>query len=507
MGRLEARNWITWPLTDSRPMEGTTYLEHPAPAVYLDSWPMEGEGGRKKKLEWEPVITPADSYTPDSRPMDGMTYLEHPAPAVYLDSWLVRGASYPRPHVDWEVLNSKPSLNNVTIVKMVDTDASDDVNTHLLDKVTPMSTPMTAPAWPCVDSLRLPTVKHEIVNRMKDTREMKMTLPENAPPMIDPNVTRKNPPEYLTPVSTPMMALMWPCVNSPLWSTVKTEIVNRKKDSRAVDTTLSMSTLPTIDPNVSMENSPEYLTPVSTPMTAVAWPCVNSPRLPTLKPEIVDRMMDSCEVNKTQPESSPPTIDPNVSMNNWEDGVCHLLIYADDFPPDILKTNSRNPQAANIQHEADEINTGRTASRTRRSWDDARTWEFRNARGNTNVNLSQNSRMEINREYVSDVDTDTASDAELDYKAKKCASRTWKCCCALADVPPAEENPEMCECEEWIIRNEHSPWICANHQHGWENTDRQIYDSIDIAEWSPITTNCLQPEVGDSSRTWEFRNA
>ena len=44
--------------------------------------------------------------------------------------------------------------------------------------------------------------------------------------------------------------------------------------------------------------------------------------------------------------------------------------------------------------------------------------------------------MEINREYVSDVDTDTASDAELDYKAKKCASRTWKCCRALTDVPP-----------------------------------------------------------------------
>ena len=140
---------------DSRPMEGTTYLEHSAPAVYLDSWPMEGEV-RKKKLECESVITPADSHTPDSRPMEGMTYLEHPAPAVYLDSWLVRGASYPRPHVNWEVWNSKPSVYNVTIVKMVDTDASDDVNTHLPDKVT---TPMTAPAWPCADSSRLPTVK------------------------------------------------------------------------------------------------------------------------------------------------------------------------------------------------------------------------------------------------------------------------------------------------------------------------------------------------------------
>ena len=89
----------------------------------------------------------------------------------------------------------------------------------------------------------------------------------------------------------------------------------------------------------------------------------------------------------------------------------------------MLKTNSRNSEAANIQHEADAIYTGRMPTRTRRwldmednsdtdsvaeveykTWDDARA-----NRGNTNVNLSQNSRMEMNREYVSDVDTDTDS--------------------------------------------------------------------------------------------------
>ena len=36
-----------------------------------------------------------------------------------------------RPHVDWQVLNRKPTLNHVTNVKFVDTDASDDVNTDL----------------------------------------------------------------------------------------------------------------------------------------------------------------------------------------------------------------------------------------------------------------------------------------------------------------------------------------------------------------------------------------
>ena len=137
---------------DSRHMEGITYLEHPAPAVYLDSWPMEGEVGNKKS-ECEPLITPAINHNLDSRPMEGITYLEHPAPAAYLDSWPMEvevrsnkfewqpvitpadsynldsqpmeGASYLRPHVDWEILNSKPTLNHVANVKFVDTDASD----------------------------------------------------------------------------------------------------------------------------------------------------------------------------------------------------------------------------------------------------------------------------------------------------------------------------------------------------------------------------------------------
>ena len=53
---------------DSRPMEGMTYLEHPAMGVSLDSWPMEGLV-IKQKSEWEPVITPAINHNLDSRPM------------------------------------------------------------------------------------------------------------------------------------------------------------------------------------------------------------------------------------------------------------------------------------------------------------------------------------------------------------------------------------------------------------------------------------------------------
>ena len=82
-----------------------------------------------------------------------------------------------------------------------------------------------------------------------------------------------------------------------------------------------------------------------------------------------------------------------------------------------------------------------------------------------------------------------------------------------ADVPPAlvrkprsditrsnidnDENPGKGEHEEWINRKLHSPWICTAHQHGWENSDRQMCDIMDIAEWYPITMDCLQPEKGN----------
>ena len=191
---------------------------------------------------------------------------------------------------------------------------------------------------------------------------------------------------------------------------------------------------------------PESLTPMSKPLTALAWPCVNSSLLPTVKPEVVNRMKDSCEVNMTLPESSAPTIDSNLSMRNWEDGVCHLLIYACDVSQDVLKTNIPNPEVANIQNAADEIYTGRTVTRIKRwldtddnsdtdsvaeleykTWYDACAWEFRNARGYTNMNLIQSSPIEKNREYVLYVNTDTDSDAELDYKARKYALRAWRC--------------------------------------------------------------------------------
>ena len=109
-------------------------------------------------------------------------------------------------------------------------------------------------------------------------------------------------------------------------------------------------------------------------------------------------------MSRTSEAVNYSTIDSNLSMRNWEDGVCRLLIYASDVSQDLLKTNSSNPEIANIQNAADEIYTGRTATRTKRWLDtddnsdtdsvaelEYKTWEFRNARGNTNMNLIQSS--------------------------------------------------------------------------------------------------------------------
>ena len=110
--------------------------------------------------------------------------------------------------------------------------------------------------WPCVDSPRLPTVKHEIVNRMKDTCEIDMTLPENAPPRIDHDDVNTHLPDKVTPMSTPMTAPVWLCVDSPRLPTVKHEIVNRMKDTRDIDMTLPENAPQRIDLNMSMKNSP-----------------------------------------------------------------------------------------------------------------------------------------------------------------------------------------------------------------------------------------------------------
>ena len=85
-----------------------------------------------------------------------------------------------------------------------------------------------------------------------------------------------------------------------------------------------------------------------------------------VKTEVVNRMKDSWEVNMILPESFAPTIDSNVSMKNWGDGVCRPLIYAGDVSQDVLETNSPYPEVVNIQNTEEAIDTDRAATRNKR---------------------------------------------------------------------------------------------------------------------------------------------
>ena len=79
---------------DSRLTEGASCLEPLEQLVFslsLAARPVEGIA--VKVLEGKPVIHPVQDSTPDGQPMEGTTYLEHPAPGVSQDSRLREGIS------------------------------------------------------------------------------------------------------------------------------------------------------------------------------------------------------------------------------------------------------------------------------------------------------------------------------------------------------------------------------------------------------------------------------
>ena len=112
----------------------------------------------------------------DGRPTKGITWQELLASSIKLLDSSLDGK------LEEEILNWEPEASLIP------------------ENLTLLSTPMTSPAWPCVDSPRSLTVENDSVNRMKDSREIEMTRPENAPPMKDPIVPQMNMPENLTPV-------------------------------------------------------------------------------------------------------------------------------------------------------------------------------------------------------------------------------------------------------------------------------------------------------------------
>ena len=156
------------------------------------------------------------------------------------------------------------------------------------------------------------------------------------------------------------------------------------------------------------------------------------------------------------------------------------------------------------------------------TWDDARAWEFRNARRNMDASLFQDLQIEMNCADESEVDTVIGYDAE--HSARKRVSRRWEYQCTptefpASDVPPTlvldpasdgkqsnadnDESTEKCEHEEWIVGIFHSPWTWDNHQYGWRICGLRIYDRMVIADcFHAENGNCLSHAVCDDSVTF-----
>ena len=87
---------------DSRLTEGASCLEPLEQSVRSSSLAARPvEGVTEKVLDWTPVINPVISYTLDGRPMEATTYPEHLALGVSLDSRLKEGASCLEPLEQW----------------------------------------------------------------------------------------------------------------------------------------------------------------------------------------------------------------------------------------------------------------------------------------------------------------------------------------------------------------------------------------------------------------------
>ena len=88
---------------------------------------------------------------------------------------------------------------------------------------------------------------------------------------------------------------------------------------------------------------PESLAPMLKSLTAFEWPCVNSPLLPMVKPEIVNQTDATVDMNTDLPESSAPMIDSDLSIVNWEDRFYHRSGCCGGDSHDIMNTDSSEP--------------------------------------------------------------------------------------------------------------------------------------------------------------------
>ena len=211
---------ITTP--DGRPMEGTTYPEHPALGVSLDSGLMEGttrsvtrpDGGSIRKFAKRNVMAhPVPDINLDGRPMEGNTYLEPSALGVSLDSGLMQGLLCPEP-LEQSVLGAlsairpdgtdkpeRPALAsqmhhkqscfqssarpmmNPNIINH--TYVNEDIDTDLPESTAPMMNSQTNHEQPCFNSSARPMLDPETVNQTDVNSNTDTDLPENSAPMMN----------------------------------------------------------------------------------------------------------------------------------------------------------------------------------------------------------------------------------------------------------------------------------------------------------------------------------
>ena len=211
-------------------MEGTTYPEHLAPGVSLDSGHKAGMSNLEplpqsvlktslvarpqveiRTSHWKPVINPVRDINQNGLPMEGTTYSEHPALGVSLDSRLMNELLRPEPSQQ-SVLGALPAIRTnetdrpkrpalalqwhhkqlyfqlaawpMSVPDIVNhTDINDDINIDLPESSAPMIKSPTVHGWSCFSSSTWPTLKSEIVIQMDVNFDMETDLPENSAPM------------------------------------------------------------------------------------------------------------------------------------------------------------------------------------------------------------------------------------------------------------------------------------------------------------------------------------
>ena len=160
---------------DGRPMEGTTYPEHPALGVSLDGGLMEGitrsvtrpDGGSIREFaKWK--AHPVADINLDGRPMEGNTYLEPSALGVSLDSGLMEGLLCPEP-LEQSVLGA------LSVIRPDETDRAEcpALASHMHHEQS------------CFQSSARPMLDPNIVNHTDVNDDIDTDLPERPTPMMN----------------------------------------------------------------------------------------------------------------------------------------------------------------------------------------------------------------------------------------------------------------------------------------------------------------------------------